>query len=160
MISEIGGAVSALKSLKDISTFILNSKIDNAVKAKAIELNFTIIELQSAIFDLQAKHQTVLDEKDNLKKQLMQKKQWKAEAAKYELKAVDSGVFVYALKREKGNTEPAHWLCTKCYQFEQKSVLQRTSKNPLAWIYTCFTCQNSFATAKAPDSLMLPNLPA
>lgn len=156
MLSEITGALTALKSLSEFSALVLNSKIDNAVKAKAIELNFTIAALQTSIFDLQAQYETVLQEKDDLKKQLMQKQQWETQASQYALQAVDSGIFVYALKRDKANAEPAHWLCIKCYQSQQKSVLQRTSKSVLGLIYTCYTCQNSFATNKTPDSLMLP----
>jgi hypothetical protein len=151
MLTEIPAALAAVKNLKDISTFILNSKIDNAVKAKAVELNSTIIELQNAIFALQSQHQEVRDTKDELKKELMRKEKWDAEAAKYHLQDLDSGIFVYGLKRDKADSEPPHWLCIKCYQCEQKSVLQRTSKSSSGLIYTCYTCQNSFAVGKVPE---------
>ena len=48
MIAEISGlstAITAIQGLKNISTTLLGLKIDNAVREKAIELNFAIIDL-------------------------------------------------------------------------------------------------------------------
>jgi len=92
----------------------------------------------------------LLAEKDDLKEKLMQKEAWPATAAKYSLHAVREGICVYLLKKDKAASEPVHWLCIKCYQLEQKSILQRTSKGTRGYIYTCYICQNSFEVNDVP----------
>jgi hypothetical protein len=115
----------------------LNTKVDSAVRQKAIELQSDIISLQSGLLNLQIEHQESLRERDSLKQQLMKAKNWKNEARKYSLKEIASGVFVYAIKQDKQGTQPMHWLCTNCYENTKKSILQKGKRTPQGTVYYC-----------------------
>ena len=58
-------------------------------------------------------------------KRLVELQDWKAQAAKYELIAVENGTLAYALKADQKNTAVPHWLCPDCYQNGKPSILQR-----------------------------------
>jgi len=99
---------------------------------------------------MQSQYQSLLQEKDVLKKQLAEIEDWGAEAAKYELKDLGGGVFVYAQRPEYDTLTPAHWLCTRCYQDRQKSVLVNSGRYiPSGLRFKCFRCNNHIDTGNA-----------
>jgi hypothetical protein len=124
MIPEITAAIAGLKAAGDLGALMLKIKVDSAITDKVIESQAAIFSAQSAMIELQAKHQELLDETDTLKKQLIEMEDWKAESQKYSLIEMVEGVFVYALKPDQKDTAPPHWLCPNCYQNKKKSILQ------------------------------------
>ena len=124
MLSEIPTALAALSNLRTLAKAIADSKVESALREQAVESGFAIIDAQNAIISLQSQYQSLLEEKDTLKKQLIEMENWEGESARYELIQIADGVFVYALKNDYETTEPAHWLCPDCYQNRKKSILQ------------------------------------
>jgi hypothetical protein len=47
------------------------------------------------------------------------------EKQQYELKKIQTGVTVYALRPGTENEEESHYICPNCYQHGHKSILQR-----------------------------------
>jgi hypothetical protein len=112
------------------------------VRDKSIELNSAVIALQTAITGIQSQNYELLNENNRLKQQLIDLKNWETEAAQYELKEVDSGVFAYAFKSAPDSATPPHWLCANCYQNKEKSILQRGRKSgPLGTPLDCPRCK-------------------
>lgn len=132
-------------------------KTTSALREQAIESQAAIIELQTTLLNMQSQYQGLLQEKDALKKQLAKMEDWKSEAAKYELQNLWGGVFVYAQRPEYDRLTQAHWLCTRCYEDGQKSVLVRTGRDANGVIFLCFRCQNSIRTRGTPDKPYSPS---
>jgi roadblock/LC7 domain-containing protein len=143
MLAEMMTAFSSLKTVSDFATFVLNARVDAAVREKAIESQAAIVAAQSAMLNLQAQHQELLSQKDELKKQLMEMENWDAEATKYSLTDLGGGVFVYALKSDQTATQPMHYICSVCYQERKKSILQQSGKTMGGVPYACFRCKNT-----------------
>ncbi len=70
----------------------------------------------------------------------------KADKNKYELQKLDFGIFVYAFKSDTENPEPSHYLCTNCFDQNQKSILQPEGHN-----YRCGRC-NASIRFKQPET--------
>ena len=141
MISEIATALTTLKTAKDFTKAVIESKTSAALREQAITFQFSIIEIQTALMEMQSQYQSLLQEKDDLKQQLIDIENWQAESANYELKEVSSGAFAFALKADKSGSAPSHWLCANCYQNKQKGILQRVGHiGPMGTMYLCPRC--------------------
>jgi hypothetical protein len=141
VLTEIPAALSAIKTLGDLTALVLRTKVDSAVTEKAIESQSAMISLQSAMLSLQSQYQSLLRDKDDLEKRLISMENWNAEAQKYSLTQIASGVFVYTLKLDEADAAPPHWLCVNCYEKKQKSILQRVSSNYEGVLYSCPNCK-------------------
>ncbi len=141
---EIGTFSATLSSIGLATDFVKSSidKIkDNAVREKVQELLNAIIPLQFQIMSLQAVNSALTKEKEDLEEELSKIKDWRTEASRYELKEIASGVYAY-MKKTEHSTEPAHYLCTRCYTEGKKSILQRTEKDFGGVHYLCFCCKS------------------
>jgi hypothetical protein len=156
MYAELTAALSSVKTISDIATFLLKAKVGSDVTQKAIELQSTIIALQASIMSTQAQNQELMEENERLKRQLAEAENWEEETAKYQLVEVDAGVFVYILHPDHNQADdPVHWLCTNCYQKRQKSILQKVGKHigpgHKGWDYTCPNCNAHVITFNIPS---------
>ena len=124
MIAEFAAGIAGLKTVSDLASLLIRMNVDTAVTQKAIEANAAIINAQSLMLELQAKHQDLLAQNDELEKRLIQIENWEAENQKYALTQIADGLFVYALKPNESNGAPPHWLCPNCFQNKRKSILQ------------------------------------
>lgn len=142
MYAEITSALAGIKTFTEFTKLILQAKVDAAVKQKAIESQSAIIDLQSTLMGLQSEYQSLLREKDEVERRLIEIEDWKSEALKYELKQVSTGAFVYVLKHDEDSATPTHWLCPRCYEERQKSILQRAGYiQHLGYKYFCLRCK-------------------
>jgi hypothetical protein len=85
-----------------------------------------VIELQKEILVAQAAQSALLESESALKKEVADLKAWGADKQRYELKDLWKGFFAYVPKEGMENGEPAHGLCTNCYQKGFKSILQNS----------------------------------
>jgi hypothetical protein len=143
MYAESIAAISAIKTISDIATFLLKAKVGSDVTQKAIELQSTIISLQASIMSTQVQNQELMSENERLKQQLADAEKWEEEAAKYKLLKLATHSFVYALNDDQLHSQPYHWLCAHCFQNKQKSILQRSGKQLAKWLYTCPACKST-----------------
>ncbi|SRR5260370_11360216 len=153
MFSEIGSALASIKTFSDFTALVLQTKVTAAIREKAIESQAAIISVQTAMLMLQTQYQSLLSEKAELEKHLVQIEDWKTKASKYFLKAVDPGIFVYAFNPEVDNTTPEHWLCAHCYEKNESSILERTASDGRGVVFLCFRCQNSIRTSTMPGEV-------
>ena len=138
---DITSAISSFKTMADITALMINLSTDSRVTEKAIELQSALLSLQSDMFGLQAQHQSLLREKEELEKRLIEIQNWQAEAQKYTLAEIVPGVFMYALKAEYKDATPPHWLCPNCYESRRKSVLQRDyNRIKHNYVFQCHHC--------------------
>jgi DNA-directed RNA polymerase subunit M/transcription elongation factor TFIIS len=147
---EIPTALSLLQTVTTLTKTIIDSKISSALREQAIESQSAIIQLQTAMMNMHAQYQTLLQEKNELKQQLIDIEDWNTEARKYSLEDIESGIFVYVLKPEEEATTPAHWLCPRCYYEKYKSILQRTGADSNGIIFYCQKCGNTLRMHTTP----------
>ena len=80
----------------------------------------------------------------SLKKEIDDIKAWETQKQRYKLTSIwEGGNLVYALKESMSDSEPPHWICTKCYEDGRKSILnqkQRTDKR--FWMLVCPICNS------------------
>jgi hypothetical protein len=153
---EITTALSTIQIVKNLTKAVMDSKVSAALREQAIESQAAIIELQTAMMNMQSQYQTLLQEKNELKQQLIDIEDWKTEAEKYSLTEMEGGIFVYALKPDNETGAPPHWLCAHCYQNKQKSILERTGADSKGIVFLCFRCQNSIRVHGTPNAPYKP----
>jgi hypothetical protein len=141
MYSEIASALTALKTIGELTTLLIKTSADSRVTENAIDLQSALISLQSTMLTLQSQYQILLREKDEVEKRLIDIENWEAEAEKYTLIEMVPGVFVYALKDDYKSTAPSHWLCPNCYQAKKKSILQFRPTGDGYNVFICSACK-------------------
>ena len=158
--ADIPIIIQSLKDAKSIADAIRQLDKKVAIDEKASELFNIIIDLQSHVSSLQSdlmliqtQHGELLQTKSNLEKELVQMKNWDITKSKYKLISVTAGNVVY---ESQDTSETKHWLCTNCYEKQQKSILQ--SKHPkgsmgAAREVFCPACNMSFHI----NVMLLPN---
>ncbi len=163
MYAEFTTALSSIKSISDIATFLLKAKVGSDVTQKAIELQSMIISLQTSIISTQVQNQELIAENERLKQQLATIEKWEEETMGCQLMEVDAGTFVYARHPNWNSGKPVHWFCANCYQKKQKSILQKKScaswitsgtdleRDAPMWIYICANCNAEIMTASIPS---------
>jgi hypothetical protein len=108
---DIATAISTVTALGELTKAIVSGKIDDEVKAKAAELNNSIITLQGAIFSVQSQNHELLDAKRKIEEELAESYNWNRTVEKYILNEICAGVFLYSLKENPENSEPFHHIC-------------------------------------------------
>lgn len=129
-IGMIQGAIVSLKAASDIAIAFGNLKTMADVQGKAIELQQIILAAQSSALAAQSQHFSLLDQIRELEKEIAKVKAWDEQKQRYALVAPWQGAVVYALKKESANSEPAHWICTRCYEDGRRSILSDILKVP------------------------------
>jgi hypothetical protein len=145
--TEISAALTGLKGAMDIAKGL------NAV-ADAVALNEAKIGLQSAIIDAQASLLAAQEAQSanlrriaELEQEMVRLKDWSAERECYELTPVRGGGFAYMLKAGMQAGQPAHWLCTNCFEQGHKSIMQNKGQAKPGTgddIIGCDRCKGSF----------------
>ena len=125
--------------------------------AKGLKLSYdahTIIQAQSDILEqllaiqfdtltLQEKHLALINEKEELAKKLVQFEQWEKTESEYELREINRGKFVYSPKNFQQSGKQTHWLCTQCWNYRKKSILQMSYHSESDAQYICPQCKFS-----------------
>jgi hypothetical protein len=156
MIAEIPAALAALNNLKNLVGALTDAKAKASLREHTVELNFAIIEAQNAVIAMQSQYQSLLSEKDELKKELMERENWDAQTEKYELVQIVPGITAYALKTEYKGSTPPHWLCPACYHQRKQSILQREYNK--IFHKHLFSCPNDLCKLRLEvGSGILPN---
>ncbi|MGR9099980.1 MAG: hypothetical protein ACU826_05370 [Gammaproteobacteria bacterium] len=137
IIGYITTASKGIKAIADVAT-------DASVQQKTVELNNVIIPLQSAIMEMQAEHQNLIDVKNSLEQELLNYKNWDSEKSNYELKEVSFGVRVYVEKTGEDSVYNRMWLCPKCFHENKKGILQLQRAHPSPREYICHSCNSLF----------------
>jgi hypothetical protein len=126
MAIEFSKAVGLIAAIASAAKRLSDTRVEVKVNDVAIQLQGIVLDLQSEMMIIQSDYQGVLRSKEELEKKLIEQEGWDKERARYHLEKAGAGDwfnFVYALKAGTQPVEPAHWLCTHCYEDKKKSVL-------------------------------------
>ena len=131
MVTGIIEMAGGLKAAGEIVKSLIDLKTTHEVQAKAIELQAIILSVQSDAMEAQAREAELLQKMRELEEELRLFHNWSDEKESYELRPLEKGGFVYALKSGVKANEPPHWLCTKCFQNQTKSILQFSGREAI-----------------------------
>jgi len=124
MTDPFGTILTTITNLGKVANDIASASNEAKRNAQLIEFQRAIIQLQSSIASVQAQNASLLREKNDLEEQIVRSKKWENEKQRYALANILEGASVpYALKKSMSQSEPAHWLCTNCFNKGTKSVL-------------------------------------
>lgn len=144
VLSSLKEAFGIAKSIKDFSN---DAKLEGALS----ELRSRLIDAQKSVLDAQAQMQEIYAHTSKVEGQLAEYRNWEKEAAKYKLAEPFPGTFVYAFTEgELGIKEPMHYLCPKCFNQRQKSILQDGGLHGFA--RKCNECDISYRFKLPPES--------
>lgn len=144
--AEISAVAGGLKTAIDI---IKNMKqtIDDVKTKEALSPLFdTIIDLQTHILSINAEYQSVLEERDLIRQEIVNLKNWDNEKEKYELFEPNRGTFVYIEKNSQKSGQSKYYLCANCFENNsKKSLLQTKSVVGMGrFSHFCPFCKNEY----------------
>ena len=143
MVGEVFASLGAFKNMFDLAKGLKDLN-------DAAERNAVAIELQEKILATQAQHAALIESVAELEKQVADFEKWEAEKERYELIEFSEGQFAYALKTEEISPEPAHMLCTNCFDQNQKSILQTETRNPgRKKVHFCLRCSGDIFSSES-----------
>ena len=155
---DIQSALTTVTALGELTKLIIKGKIDDEVRAKAAELNNSILSLQGVIFSLQSQNHELLDAKRKVEEENIKLSNWNNTAERYYLNELCSGVFVYTLKEEHQNTEPLHHICPNCYVNGKQSILTQSEINHGGIDYVCKSPNCKATYTNHSNKKPLPNI--
>ena len=144
MISEIGAALSSLKTVSELVKAA--SSMSNYGEMLAA-VNTVQEKLSSALLTnaLAAEKQSqLLTEIADLRSRLARLETWEQTANNYQLTEVARGIFAYLFSPSEKSPTPRHWACTNCFQAGKLSILQEEDRVA----YRCPMCKTLISPFK------------
>ena len=138
----IQGTVSGLKLASDIAKSFLELKSLTDVQGKVIELQSAILSAQSSALAANSDQAAMVEQIRTLKEEIASVKAWETQKQRYKLANPWSGAVVYSLKESMANGEPAHWICTSCYENGRKSILNPIKSKDGDFLLVCPVCKS------------------
>jgi hypothetical protein len=144
MQMTLQSAVLSLKAASDIAKGFIYLKSLAEVQGKVIELQDVILSAQTSALTAQSEQFSMIQRIRDLEEDIARIKAWEEEKKHYQLVNPWQGAasLVYALKESCKETEPPHWICTKCYDDGRRTILQPTSNTAGFLLLSCPTCRS------------------
>lgn len=125
MTDPLTAIIAAIPSLAKAGADIASTSDEKQRNAQLIEFQRVVIQLQTNLASIQIQNASLLRDKNNLEQQIMQLKNWDAESQKYELREISAGIFARVQQHSPATPlKSAHKFCAKCFEEQQKSILQ------------------------------------
>jgi hypothetical protein len=145
-IPEVVAVVSGIKVVIDIAKGLKSAHDAHTITQAQSDILEKLLDLRIDALSLQEKTSTLINEKEELAKKLMEFEKWAETERQYELAKLPPGILVYAQKKSGTSTEPKHWLCTNCWKDRKKSILQLEYTGA----HTCPECKHRFDIEMEP----------
>jgi hypothetical protein len=142
----IGQGLNAVKAATDSVKTLLGLHVSAKVLENTVQLNQQILAVQSALMDAQKEQTTLVETIRDTEEENTRLKAWDADKRRYELTCFNPGVFLYTLSQGTANGQPIHHLCARCYEHNQKSILQASTEIRLGKrVRYCPECKTEYA---------------
>lgn len=147
---------AAISSVKATIAFVKGAKaaIDKMEIANQLsDICDRIIAAQSQTLALQTENLTLIQDKNDLNKKLIEFESWKKTESEYDLTEICHKRFIYVSKKSAESAQPEHWLCPNCWQQKRKSILQGKPDRQ----YMCPACKFEFFNSNEPPPPSKPS---
>ncbi|MGB3645712.1 MAG: hypothetical protein WBG88_02620 [Mesorhizobium sp.] len=144
MVAELAAVLGSIKTAADMVKGLLDVRDAAMVREKVIALQSIILDAQNSAIAANERETKLLDSIRSLEQEVARLKAWDAEKAGYRLHDVGVGGFAYVSQVDANAATPQHWLCVKCFDRGEKSLLQVQGKSPdkRSNYYECQTCHS------------------
>ncbi|MDO9370027.1 MAG: hypothetical protein Q7T68_15785 [Sphingopyxis sp.] len=149
MLAEISAGIGSLKALKDVVQGLNAANVQAQINEVKISLQEGILQAYEALLAAQERETASLTRMRDLEQEIVGLKDWSAERKRYQLVDAYRGAFTYMPKRGMENGQPAHWLCTNCFEQGRKSFLQNKglTRGTTEVVYGCDNCKGSLTVS-------------
>ena len=137
--------LSSFSHVNNLIKAIFELKIDSSTIDKVVSIQTEMASVQVGYLALIQQNSSLVTEKDDLKKEISNLKDWNKEKERYELKDVDPEVFAYVIKDSAKGTEPVHWLCCHCYNQGKKEIVILFHNSNYHKTYICHGCSQKIS---------------
>jgi hypothetical protein len=137
MVGEAIAGLSAVKTAFDMVKALQNIH-DVAARDRAV------IELQKEILTAQEAQSTLIKRVGELEKEVARFETWESTKERYELKKLPPSIFLYELKAGVSPPEPAHFICTKCYEHRKRAILHGLGREHGIETFLCHECDTKY----------------
>lgn len=160
MALEITTALLSWKSLRELLKSATGLANQHAITTAISDVTSKLMDAQAAALETQEAQARDRVRIRELEMELEKVEGWTTEAARYALRELPSGKFVYSLKPESANGEPQHLLCPNCFNENKKSILQFRNVNN-GQMYDCQKCKQTLHIpgSKGPPVIMRTHAP-
>jgi hypothetical protein len=124
MSDPFSALLAAIPGLAKAGADIASASDEAKRNAQLIEFQKALINANALIASVQQQNASLLREKDDLEKRIIQLENWKTERDRYSMVTVFEAATVYSLKESVSNGEPPHYICPVCFQRGHKTLLQ------------------------------------
>lgn len=136
-VSTLAGAYEGLKAAKDLLGAAFNAKVDAEAKAKILEAQQQLGQIQDTLFSVREQLFALQADRDSLKQRLDESGKWEARIGEYTLAKTLGGAVVLESK-----SEPKHYLCPSCVNKRELHILQ--TNRTLSGKYRCTGCGSEY----------------
>jgi hypothetical protein len=126
--------------MKDIVQGMNAAKGEAAINSVKIELQGLILDAHQGLFAAQEAQSADARRIAELEQEIVRLKDWSAEQERYQLVDIWRGSVAYMPKPEMDEGEPAHWLCSNCFNQRRKSFLVFQGQVGPNAHYKCGSC--------------------
>jgi hypothetical protein len=142
LTSLVTSARAAYEIAKGLKASMDQAKLANEVS----DLLERLLAVQADALALQSEHQSLIAEKSEIAKKLMQLDNWSNTEKQYTLHEPGPGIFVYASQVDNPSPKKQPWLCPRCFEDHIRSILQRRwDDDTSAARYDCPRCNAEFS---------------
>jgi hypothetical protein len=143
-IAEVSAIITGIKATMEIAKGLKSSYDARTITQAQSDILEQLLTIRMDTLTLQEKHLTLINEKEELAKKLVQFEQWEKTVSEYELKKIVLGTLVYSYKKSQQSEIPPHWLCPNCWNEHKKSIFQAEYDTGEEAKYFCPECKFSF----------------
>lgn len=147
-LSLLTAAAESARAAFGLAKGAAAAAVDHEVKAKLIDVQSAILEIQEKLGNAQAERLDLLHQLAELRDKVREFEGAKAALDKYELFEINPGNFVYQSKAHEGE-EPAHFACPRCYNEGKVALLQAGRGVQGAPLLRCPSCKFNLVTGAA-----------
>ena len=151
LISSIPAGLAGIKSLIDIVGMIRRANNLAEVNEQANKFTAVITDIQSELVSQLMTNAALIAQKADLEKKLTDLENWEREKERYELAQPARGVFAYVEKSGVQPRQQAMFICARCYNQREASILQNTSRqHGRTSIHMCPSCKTEYVFGDNP----------
>jgi hypothetical protein len=114
-MADFSAFVASIGALSNFAKGLQSVHDEKQIFEATSDLRERIFAIQSDALTLQENHSSLLKQKDELEKKLMEFDKWENTASQYSPHKFPSGAIVYAPNESNKSPQPEHYLCPRCY---------------------------------------------
>lgn len=149
-MTTLAAAAESAKAALGMARAAAAAAVDHQLKAKLIEVQQGILDVQMQLGDATAERLTLLQNVADLTRTVADLKAAKAALDGYALCEVEQGKYLYKARPEAGHAV-AHYACPSCFDAGRISVLQSPKTGSQQVIFKCTANGCSFAMYVGPS---------